>query len=181
MGRMTSAVNFPFSVYRVKPPAICDMIFAQVRRPILFDSMRVEAVLTLLDRQIWSVFFLLQNGDGDGLGGIGVFADVVSEIIQHALKIGDVDLNVGLRLRQEQLDGKALLLQLHAAFAEQLLEDQRRVEPLELQRQPAAEEQGTAEQLVRQVFELLGLTVGGGQIALQLLRGGYCPLLARSR
>ena len=69
MGRMTSAVNFPFSVYREKPPDICDMIFAQVRRPILFDSMRVEAVLTLLDRQIWSVFSSCRTAMATGLVG----------------------------------------------------------------------------------------------------------------
>lgn len=51
---MTSAVNFPFSVYRLKLPAIWAMIFAQVRRPILLDSMRPEAGFTLLDRQICS-------------------------------------------------------------------------------------------------------------------------------
>ena len=63
-----------------------------------------------------------QGGDGDRLGGVGIFADVVEEIVEHPLQIHHVGLDLHVLLRQEQLDRKALLLQLRAALAQELAE-----------------------------------------------------------
>ena len=123
---------------------------------------------------------LQQRRDGHGPGGIGIFADVVEQIVEHALEVGHVGLDLHVLLRQEQLDRKALLLQLRAALAQELAEQDRRVVALQLQRQLlAAEQQGVAEQLVGQPLELLGLAVGGVQIALQLLLRPVLPGLCQ--
>ena len=121
-----------------------------------------------------------QGGDGDRLGGVGIFADVVEEIVEHPLQIHHVGLDLHLLLRQKQLDHKALLLQLNAALAQQLLEKQTRIVDLKLHgKLLAAEQQRVPEQLIGQRLELLGLAVGGVQIALQLVFRAVLPVFRK--
>ena len=108
-----------------------------------------------------------QGGDGDRLGGVGIFADVVEEIVEYPLQIHHVSLDLHLLLRQKQLDREALLLQLDTALAQQLLQKQPRIVDLKLHGQLlASKQQRIPEQLIRQRLELLGLAVGSVQIAL---------------
>ena len=109
-----------------------------------------------------------QGGDGDRLGGVGIFADVVEEIVEHPLQIHHVGLDLHLLLRQQQLHREALLLQLDTALAQQLLQKQPRVIDFHLHGQLlASKQQRIPEQLIRQRFELLSLAIGSVQKALQ--------------
>ena len=109
-----------------------------------------------------------QGGDGDRLGGVGIFADVVEEIVEHPLQIHHVGLDLHLLLRQQQLHHKALLLQLDAALTQKLLEKQPRVIGLHLHGQfLTAKQQRIPEQFVCQRLQLLGLAIGSVQKALQ--------------
>ena len=80
----------------------------------------------------------------------------------------------------QQPSRDTLLLQLRAALAQELAEQDRRVVALQLQRQLlAAEQQRVPEQLIRQRLELLGLAVGGVQIALQLVFRAVLPVFRK--
>ena len=121
-----------------------------------------------------------QGGDGDRLGGVGIFADVVEEIVEHPLQIHHVGLDLHLLLRQQQLHHKTLLLQLDTALAQKLLQKQPRVIDFHLHGQLlASKQQRIPEQLICQRLELLGLAVGGVQIALQLVFRAVLPVFRK--
>ena len=121
-----------------------------------------------------------QRRNGNGLSRVCVLSDVVEEIVEHPLQIHHVGLDLHLLLRQQQLHHKALLLQLDTALAQQLLQKQPRVIDFHLHGQLlASKQQRIPEQFVCQRLQLLGLAVGGVQIALQLVFRAVLPVFRK--
>ena len=113
---------------------------------------------------------LLRHLHRDREGGVGVFADIVKKIVEHALEILHVQPDAAGLLRPRGLYREAMLLEQDHWFAQQLLGQNDPVVFLKVELQlPPAEHQRVAEQLVGQRFELLGLGIACVKILLKLL------------
>ena len=110
-------------------------------------------------------------GDGDGAGGVRIFADIGEEVLKDPPEVAQVHPQGARNGVRTGLHLKSPLGQVHDVLQNHLLQQCCRVEVLRsLIRGGLAEDQEEAEELIGQGFEPLGVVLADVEIRAPLLR-----------